>query len=134
MIIPRYYEDLKMLHENTMPVRAYYIPASGRMDSLVENREDSDRIQMLNGKWKFCYYKSVYELEDAFYAPDYDISAYNTINVPGAWQMEGMICTSTPISVIRSHLTRHMSHRTTHAGRMCTHLITTVWQKRPGYS
>ncbi|MFG6346233.1 MAG: DUF4981 domain-containing protein [Lachnospiraceae bacterium] len=89
MIIPRYYEDLKMLHENTMPARAYYIPASGRMDSLVENREDSDRIQMLNGKWKFCYYKSVYELEDAFYAPDYDISAYNTINVPGAWQMEG---------------------------------------------
>ena len=63
MIIPRYYEDLKMLHENTMPARAYYIPASGRMDSLVENREDSDRIQMLNGKWKFCYYKSVYELE-----------------------------------------------------------------------
>lgn len=89
MIIPRYYEDLETLHENTMPARAYYIPASRRMDTLVESRDDSDRIQMLNGKWKFCYYNSVYELEDAFYAPDYDISSYNTINVPSAWQMEG---------------------------------------------
>lgn len=89
MIIPRYYENLGVLHENTMPARAYYIPASVQMDTLVESREDSDRIQMLGGRWKFCYYKSVYELEDAFYAPDYDMSAYNTIHVPSAWQMEG---------------------------------------------
>ena len=27
MIVPRYYEDLRVLHENTMPARAYYIPA-----------------------------------------------------------------------------------------------------------
>ena len=31
MIVPRHYEDLKVLHENTMPARAYYIPASVRM-------------------------------------------------------------------------------------------------------
>ncbi len=52
--------------------------------------------------------------------------------VHGRWR--DMICTSTPISVIRSRLTRRMSRRTTHAGRMCTHLITTVRRKRPGYS
>ena len=28
MIVPRYYEDLSVLHENTMPARAYYIPVS----------------------------------------------------------------------------------------------------------
>ena len=27
MIVPRYYENLSVLHENTMPARAYYIPA-----------------------------------------------------------------------------------------------------------
>ena len=37
MIVPRYYEDLSVLHENTMPARAYYIPASRRMDNLVEH-------------------------------------------------------------------------------------------------
>ena len=41
MIVPRYYENLSVLHENTMPARAYYIPASRRMDNLVEHREES---------------------------------------------------------------------------------------------
>ena len=49
MIVPRYYENLSVLHENTMPARAYYIPASRRMDNLVEHREESDRMQLLNG-------------------------------------------------------------------------------------
>ena len=53
MIVPRYYEDLSVLHENTMPARAYFIPASKRMDNLVEHREESDRMQLLNGTWKF---------------------------------------------------------------------------------
>ena len=48
MIVPRYYEDLHVLHENTMADRSYYVPASVRMDGLVEQREQSDRIQMLN--------------------------------------------------------------------------------------
>ena len=39
MIVPRYYEDLSVLHENTMPARAYFIPASKRMDNLVEHRD-----------------------------------------------------------------------------------------------
>ena len=50
MIVPRYYENLSVLHENTMPARAYYIPASKRMDNLVEHREESDRMQLLNEK------------------------------------------------------------------------------------
>ncbi len=42
MVVPRYYEDLGMLHDNTMPARAYYIPASRREDGLVECREGSE--------------------------------------------------------------------------------------------
>ena len=62
MIVPRYYEDLSVLHENTMPARAYYVPASKRMDNLVEHREESDRMQLLNGTWKFQYYNSIYDI------------------------------------------------------------------------
>ena len=36
MIVPGHYENLNMLHENTMENRAYYIPASRPMDTLVE--------------------------------------------------------------------------------------------------
>lgn len=89
MIVPKYYEDLKVLHKNTMPARSYYIPASKRMDTLVEHREDSDRIQLLNDNWKFKYYDSIYNVKDAFYEMNYDASSYDEIAVPGVWQMFG---------------------------------------------
>lgn len=89
MIVPRHYEDLSVLHENTMPARAYYIPASVRMDTFVERRTDSDRLQMLSGEWNFRYYESIYDLEDAFYEKSYDISSYDRIPVPGTWQTAG---------------------------------------------
>ena len=44
MIVPKYFEDFDHLHVNTMPNHAYYIPASRRMEDLVENREASDRF------------------------------------------------------------------------------------------
>ena len=89
MIVPRHYENVNVLHENTMPPRAYYIPASLRMDTLVEKREDSDRFQLLNGDWRFSFYASIYELKDAFYETDFDISSFDCIKVPGTWQMAG---------------------------------------------
>ena len=72
MIVPRYYENLNVLHENTMPARAYYIPASRRMDNLVEHREESDRMQLLNGTWKFQYFNSIYDIQDSFFEKNYD--------------------------------------------------------------
>lgn len=66
MVIPKFYENLDVLHQGTALDRAYYIPASKQMDMLVEKRETSDRIQMLNGEWKFYYYNSIYELERNF--------------------------------------------------------------------
>lgn len=89
MIVPKHYENLKVLHENTMPARAYYIPASYRMDNLVFNREESDRMTLLNDTWKFKYYKSIYDLKENFYEEGYDISKFDEMNVPGVWQMAG---------------------------------------------
>ena len=89
MIVPRYYEDLSVLHENTMPARAYYVPASKRMDNLVEHREESDRMQLLNGTWKFQYYNSIYDIQESFFEKDYDTEIFDEIQVPSVWQMAG---------------------------------------------
>ena len=89
MIVPRYYENLSVLHENTMPVRAYYIPASGRMDNLVERREKSDRMQLLNGTWKFQYFNSIYDIQDSFFEKNYDTENFDEIQIPSVWQMAG---------------------------------------------
>ena len=82
MVIPQYYENPHILHVNTMPNRAYFIPDARRNDALVEHRETSQRFQLLDGTWQFRYYHSIYDLQDPFYAPGCDLADYDTIPVP----------------------------------------------------
>lgn len=89
MIVPKYYENLDVLHKNTMPNRAYYIPASFADTNLLENRELSDRFQLLSGQWQFRYYPSIYEAKDEFYREGFDTSDFDSVNVPGVWQNYG---------------------------------------------
>ena len=89
MIIPKYYEDLEVLHKNTMPNRAYYIPASGKMENPVEKRDLSDRFMLLSGEWKFRYFDSIYDVKEAFYEENFDTSDFDTVTVPGMWQNYG---------------------------------------------
>lgn len=90
MIVPKHFENLKVLHENTMPDRAYYIPSDKRQNDLTEHREHSGRFTSLNGNWDFCYYDSIYDLREEFYreesipGPD-----WNKIPVPSVWQTQG---------------------------------------------
>ncbi len=96
MIVPKNYENPNILHENTAPDRAYYIPVSadaarGGLPAVdtVMNREASDRFVNLDGAWLFRYYNSVYDLTDEFYSEDYTPRGYGEINVPSCWQTEG---------------------------------------------
>ena len=119
MIVPRYYENLSVLHENTMPARAYYIPASRRMDNLVEHREESDRMQLLNGTWKFQYFNSIYDIQDSFFEKNYDTENFDEIQVP-----------SIQTSGIRFRLIHHMCHRTFRVESMYILLSTVEMRKR----
>ena len=89
MIVPAFYEDLHTLHVGCTPNRAYYIPASQRMDELVEHRENSDRFQLLNGNWKFRYCESVHNFKELFYEENYKPKGWDSIPVPSVWQNHG---------------------------------------------
>lgn len=89
MIIPAHYEDLHTHHVGTTPNRSYFIPASIRMDDLVEHRENSDRFQLLNGDWKFKYCESIHDFEELFFEQGFDASGWDTIPVPSVWQNHG---------------------------------------------
>lgn len=65
------------------------MPASKRQDDLDEHREKSDRLQILNGNWKFRYYNSIFDVTDLFYEEGYDISGFDELMVPGVWQTAG---------------------------------------------
>ena len=90
MIVPRHYENLEVLHENTMPSRAYYIPSDRRQQDLVEHRENSSRFMLLTGEWDFRYYHRVYDLKEKFYQEDMTPGQeWGRIPVPSVWQMHG---------------------------------------------
>ncbi|MCD8021456.1 MAG: DUF4981 domain-containing protein [Lachnospiraceae bacterium] len=89
MIVPHYFEDPSILHENTMPERSYYIPAEERLEDPVEHREESGRFYLLNGKWKFQYSECVYDLKEEFYREDVSDKDWAVIPVPSVWQMHG---------------------------------------------
>ncbi len=89
MLVPRHYENLRILHENTMQNRAYYIPASKRTDDAAVNRTVSDRFQLLSGIWKFRYYDSIYDAQDPFFEEDFCTDDFEKVTVPGVWQNYG---------------------------------------------
>ena len=91
MTIPRHYEDIAVLHENTEPYRCYYIPDSERNDQLISLRESSQRLHMLSGcEWNFAYYPSIYDLKEDFFLPDYEAGDWwSKEPVPFSWQMIG---------------------------------------------
>ena len=82
MRLPKYYEDVKNLHVGTMPNRAYYIPR-------CKSGNKPERVQLLNGLWKFRYYPNRFEAEENFYLPDFDSGSFDAIPVPGCWQNYG---------------------------------------------
>ncbi|MBQ3004299.1 MAG: glycoside hydrolase family 2, partial [Clostridia bacterium] len=66
----RYYENILKTSENRLPQRSYYIPGG------------KSEYMLLNGEWKFKYYKRDIDVEK-------DITDWDTIPVPSCWQIHG---------------------------------------------
>ncbi len=89
-----HHDNLAVLHEETLPPRAYYIPCSPELHAREPDlagrinieRTRSDRFRLLNGEWEFTHYPSVQDLDrDVFAIPE----LATTIPVPGTWQYNG---------------------------------------------
>jgi hypothetical protein len=50
MVVPAHFENLQVLHENTMPLRSYYIPASHRTSGLMIDRVEGE-TGLLTAYW-----------------------------------------------------------------------------------
>lgn len=82
LILPKYYENPKMLHVGCEENRSYFIPyAPGEI-------KDSSRVQLINGNWDFRFYNTPFEVED-FTAKEYSYDNYDSIPVPGCIQNYG---------------------------------------------
>lgn len=69
-----YIENLEVFETNQEPGRCFYMPET----SLS-----------LNGSWNFFWSSTPQGIPDTFYQPDFDDTAWDTIEVPSNWEMLG---------------------------------------------
>ena len=87
--VEKYWEDPHILHLNCEKPHAYFIPHDNEHKAINGFREASAFFKSLNGSWKFKYHETVHDVEDGFYAADFDASRWDSLTVPSNWQMHG---------------------------------------------
>ncbi len=82
--------DFEILEENKLAARSYFIPYGDKAQlaaqSPVTERQNSDRVTLLNGDWQFAYFEHVSRLPVNF---NTDERTFDTVQVPSTWQRTG---------------------------------------------
>lgn len=89
MDLPNYYENPNVTSVNAMDDRSYYLPYSENYNDEGKCEKSSDRMQMLNGRWKFRLYDNLAAVPDQFAELKFNETGYGSIDVPSVWQFHG---------------------------------------------
>lgn len=89
MKLLNYYQDTTVLHVGTEPNRSYYVPFPADINPVGKSRGESERLQFLNGDWKFRLYNNIPEVCDRFIDPEFNDEGFAYMPVPSVWQMQG---------------------------------------------
>jgi beta-galactosidase len=82
------WNNLEVLHRNTLPPRSYFHVYSSESEALTYDTGKS-RTHCLSGTWKFQHSYSPFEAPEGFEAQSFDASSWEDIAVPGMWQLQG---------------------------------------------
>ncbi|OOF65854.1 glycoside hydrolase family 2 TIM barrel-domain containing protein [Rodentibacter sp. Ppn85] len=85
MPLPNYFQDPQILHVNTTPHHAYFIPFDSVKSAVKNQRESSAFFTLLNGEWDFAYFDRYVDLPKDFL----HFSFSEKIPVPSNWQNYG---------------------------------------------
>ena len=84
------YRDFKVIEDNKLAGRAYFIPYSKKEKlcavDLKHERTDSDLVEVLSGEWDFKYYNDISLIPEVFDAAGIE---FDRIHVPSTWQRTG---------------------------------------------
>lgn len=69
--------------------RGHFVPQADRAAALTLDPRQSERLFLLNGTWRFAYGKTATGVPEGFANPNLDVSGWDTITVPGMWQLQG---------------------------------------------
>ncbi|PLX05013.1 MAG: beta-galactosidase, partial [Marinilabiliales bacterium] len=91
-----YWENPQIISENKMDAHVNVIPYNSTEQALKGEKSSSTYYKSLNGNWKFKWVESPELCPENFYLNDYNSSNWETIPVPGNWELNGY---GTPIYV-----------------------------------
>ncbi|SDJ99376.1 glycoside hydrolase family 2 TIM barrel-domain containing protein [Sediminibacillus albus] len=79
----------ELFQENRLPGSVTTIPHNNEKASIKGAIEKSRFYKSLNGNWKFRWSENPNERPKDFYKPNFQDSDWDTIPVPGNWQLQG---------------------------------------------
>lgn len=81
----------KLVHINKLDARSSFFSYTNSADALsADNNSKGSNFILLNGTWKFHYTENFNDRpKDKFYDLDFNASAWNDIQVPGNWEVQG---------------------------------------------
>jgi beta-galactosidase/beta-glucuronidase len=91
------WETPQVIGRNKEPGHVSLLPFAAERPALGGQRTGSPFLKLLNGKWPFHCAPNPASTPPGFYAPDFDDSAWNTIAVPGNWQLQDGVSHDVPI-------------------------------------
>ncbi len=83
------WENPHLLHRHREPARATLFPFADEAGALAGERGASPYFKSLNGQWQFYYCPSPASVPEGFEKDDFDARGWDSIPVPGNWQMHG---------------------------------------------
>src|SRR5512136_2216489 len=83
------WENPRVVGRNKERGHATLIPFADERTALAGDRTASPYFRLLNGAWKFNYAPNPASALAGFHAPDFDDSDWDTVAVPGNWQLQG---------------------------------------------
>ncbi|MCL4298862.1 MAG: DUF4981 domain-containing protein [Anaerolineae bacterium] len=83
------WENPQVVGINKLPAHATLIPYPDESSALTCRRDASPYFLLLNGQWKFHLAPNPASVPAGFYQPDFDVTAWADITVPGNWEMQG---------------------------------------------
>jgi len=86
---PDDWENPLVVSRNTEPPHATLIPYSTLEKAAAGDRFGSEHMLLLNGRWKFHWVSKPADRPRDFFRPEYDVSSWKEIDVPGNWQLQG---------------------------------------------
>lgn len=83
------WENPHVVGRNKLSPHSHFFPFTDMKTALTYDGTKTPLVHSLNGTWRFHWVRTPDERPVDFYRPDFDVSQWDRIQVPGNWEIQG---------------------------------------------